>query len=163
VYGDTSATPTTVIDSGTTAITTYTYSSNTISGYYYKLSVVVTNAGGSGSFTDTRYNFSKPTLTLSGASIGGGTAANPHVTANTAYATSVTFTLYVSRSFADPGTAPTNYNQVDTSTNPAPTGTDTYTYTGTTVPSKYYRVIVTASNAAGDTTTQTGSLLCGSS
>jgi len=167
VYGDASSTPTTVLASGTSSITDYQYVGATVGGYYYKLSVAATNVTGSGSFTDTRLNLNAPGVSITASGIGSGTAAAPYVTAFTNYgaayaADTLAFKLYVSKAFVDPGTAPTGYNLVVTSTI-TPSGSDSYTYSGTTVIGKYYRYICTATNAAGSTSSQTVSFLCASS
>ena len=164
VYGDASSTPTTVLASGTSSITDYQYVGATIGGYYYKLSVAATNVTGSGSFTDTRLNLNAPGVSITASGIGTGTAAAPYVTAFTNYGAayapaSLAFKLYVSKASVDPGTAPTGYNLVVTSTI-TPSGSDSYTYSGTTVIGKYYRYICTATNAAGSTSSQTVSFLC---
>jgi len=164
VYGDASSTPTTVLASGTSSITDYQYVGATVGGNYYKLSVAATNTTGSGSFTDTRLNLGAPGVSITASGIGSGTAAAPYVTAFTNYGAayapaSLAFKLYVSKAFMDPGTAPTGYNLVVTSTI-TPTGSDSFTYSGTTVLGKYYRYICTATNAAGSISGQTVSFLC---
>jgi hypothetical protein len=167
VYGDTSSTPTTVLVSGTSSITDYQFVGATVAGYYYRLVVAPSNAGGTGNLDDTRLNLNPPGVSITASSIGTGTAAAPSVTAYTAYgagyaAASLAFKLYVSKANSDPGTAPTGYNLVVTSTI-TPTGSDTYTYSGATIIGKYYRYIVTATNAAGSTSSQTVSFLCSAS
>ena len=167
VYGDTSSTPTTELVSGTSSITDYQFVGATVAGYYYRLVVAPSNAGGTGNLDDTRLNLNPPGVSITASSMGTGTAAAPSVTAYTAYgaayaAASLAFKLYVSKGSTDPGTAPTGYNLVVTSTI-TPTGSDTYTYSGATVIGKYYRYIVTATNAAGSTSSQTVSFLCAAS
>ena len=164
VYGDTSSTPTTVLVSGTSSITDYQFVGATVAGYYYRIVVAPSNAGGTANLDDTRLNLNPPGVSITASSIGTGTAAAPSVTAFTNYgagyaAASLAFKLYVSKGTSDPGTAPTGYNLVVTSTI-TPTGSDTFTYSGATVIGKYYRYIVTATNAAGSTSSQTVSFLC---
>lgn len=56
VFGDASATPTTVLVSGTTSITSYVYTGATVSNFYYKITVSATNATATASFSDTQRN-----------------------------------------------------------------------------------------------------------
>lgn len=164
VYGDTSATPTTVLDSGTSSITSYQYTGVTVNGYYYKLSVTAMNAGGSGSFSDTLNNTGPIGVSVGAESIGTGTAAAPAVTAASVYATSVQFQLYQSKTSTNPGALPSGgYTLIATSTNSSPTGYDSYSYPGSTIVTRWYRYLITATNSLGSATAQTSSLQCNSS
>lgn len=162
LFGDSNASPTTVLASGTSSITEYQYGSATVPNYYYKMTVTVTNAAGSNSFSETLNNTGLVGVSVGAQNIGTGTFASPSVTAASVYATSVEFRLYVSKTTTDPGTAPTGYNLVVTSTNSSPTGYDSYTYTGSTIVGRYYRYILTATNSRGSATAQTTSMLCSS-
>jgi hypothetical protein len=166
VYGDASASPTTVLASGTTSITDYQYTGATVAGYSFKLTVSAINAGGTGTFSDTRVNQAAPGVSITAQSIGTGTSAAPSVTAYTGYAnsqplTSVTFALYQSKTSTDPGTLPSGgYTLINTYTNSSPVSSETRTFSGTTILTRYYRYLVTAVNSVGSTSGQTTSMLC---
>jgi hypothetical protein len=167
VYGSTSYEPTTVLDSGTSSITGYQFVGATVAGYYYRIVVAPSNAGGTANLDDQRINLNPPGVSITASSIGVGTAAAPSVTAFTNYgaayaAATMSFKLYVSKTTTDPGTAPVGYNLV-VSSSITPTGSDSYTYSGATIIGRYYRYIVQANNAAGYTQAQTVSFLCAAS
>ncbi len=145
VYGDASATPTTIVASGTTPITSYEYTGETVTNFYYKITVSATNATDTASASDTRRNaapVAPPTVTLTSfgfAGVAGSTSAQP--TWNWEYgggaATSYAWTVYGDAS--------------DTPTTVLATGTTpitSYSYTGATVGFYYYKITVSATNAA---------------
>jgi hypothetical protein len=76
LYGDSSATPTTVLASGTSAITSYQYTGATVGNYYYSFQITATNAGGSDGFTNIapqNWTNLAPTVTDLSATTGNGT------------------------------------------------------------------------------------------
>jgi hypothetical protein len=74
--GDSSATPTTVLASGTsTAITSYQYTGATVGNYYYSFQITATNASGSDGFTNIapqNWTNLEPTVTTLSATTGNG-------------------------------------------------------------------------------------------
>ena len=142
VYGDASATPTTVLVSGTTPITSYVYTGVTVANYYYKITISVANATSTASATDTQSNtLAAPTVTLTSSSfagVPGSTSAQP--TWNWTYgggpADSYAWTVYGGAS-----TTPTTI--IASGTSPI----TSYAYTGATVANYYYKITVSITNA----------------
>lgn len=145
VFGDASATPTTVIASGTTPITSYVYAGATVANYYYKITVSATNADGTGSASNIQRNVATvaPTVTLTSfgfAGVAGSTSAQP--TWNWEYGGGAA-TSYVWTVFGDASATPTTV--LATGTTPI----TSYAYTGATVGFYYYKITVSATNATG--------------
>lgn len=144
VFGDASATPTTVIASGTTPITSYVYTGATVANYYYKITVSATNTTASATASDTRQNVAAvapPTVTLTSfgfAGVAGSTSAQP--TWNWTYGGGAA-TSYVWTVFGDASATPTTV--LATGTTPI----TSYAYTGATVGFYYYKITVSATNA----------------
>jgi len=152
LYGDNKTTPVTFIESvtGDGTLLSYQYGGTTVSGNYYRISVVATNASGSSTLSDTEYNYAilPPTVTLTSFSfLGtiGGTFAQPS---------------WVWSYGGDPGTTYAwNVTQRDASgNNPVILASGTtssvtsYTYNGSTVFNYYYQLNVSVTNIAGTAT-----------
>jgi len=167
LYGDSSATPTTVLDSGTSAITSYSYSGATVNTYYYKFSVTVTNGVSTGGFSDTQRSVGIVSVSIAAQSIGTGTLAAIAVTAASAYAATETIRLYQSKSTTDPGSTLSGYTIIATYPVPTVTGYDSYTYSGATIVGRYYRYNCVVASVSGtgfnSSNAQTTSMLCSAS
>ena len=147
IYGDSSASPSTVISSGPLSVgaTSYQYTGATVANYYYKIMIAVTNTSGTANQTTViLQNFGPPTVSITSISFAGSigsTSALPTCSFTpSGVIASITYTLY--------GNTSSNPTTV-VSTGSLATSATSYQYLGATVNGYYYKYTITVANAAG--------------
>jgi len=160
---------TNVVDTGTTAITTYTYAGPTVEHSVYRMTVDVGNSAGTGGFSNELANNGSAVIAYVSQTIGFGTAAAPTftVTSSSALPYQLGFFVYVSTTTTDPATPPPGpgWQLATGGTIVAPSGTNTYTFPGATIVGRFYRFVANAFNPSPPGTiyasaTSPVSLLC---
>jgi hypothetical protein len=132
---------------------TYTYTGPTIADYYYSIRVTATNSAGFSTYKSINRNSAPatiPTVTFQSfawSGVVGSASAQPTWTwaLSTGSGTPTSLAVIV---YGDASSSPTTQL---ISFSPG-ASTVTYSYTGTTIPSYYYKISVTAQNAAGFST-----------
>lgn len=131
------------------------YTGATVNGYYYKGTFTVTNASGSdvGSNSSPLLNLVAPSVTVTSASFAG-TVGTTNALPSCAFTvggtvTDLTYTLY-----GDASATPSSV----VSTGPLSTSATTFEYSGATVLGYNYQFQITASNAAGSTSSSSSIL-----
>lgn len=156
--------PSTIADSGTSAITSYTYNGSTIPTYSYGFVVTATNPLGSdnGNGPWVLQNYAPVTASIT-SSIGTGTSAMPSATVTSSNATSIRFRLYQSKTTTNPGSSLSACTLIGSYNNLSPTGNDTYAFSNTTIIGRWYIINCLVSGQNGSVVVQSTSMLCSAS
>ena len=151
VYGDSSATPSTLLQTVSVAPTTLQFQFDLnpkVLNYYYKIVVTVSNDGGSAVLESTKQNTAAPVVTITSFAWGGtqgSTSALPTWTFTvTSSAPLTSYNLPVSV-YSDTFTPPTTLIRYEGISNTS----TSYQYNGTTTLNNYYKVMIGAVDVNG--------------